>query len=84
MGRTTGSWRCPATLVATLAVTAGMATAAVLTVLDAGCPDPGRLVVGADGVVELVGGCVRAGDLVVPGAPLTTLDGRRDASAVRP
>ena len=54
------------------------------TVLDAGCPDPGRLVVGADGVVELVGGCVRAGDLVVPGAPLTALDGRRDASAVRP
>ncbi|MGZ4531997.1 MAG: hypothetical protein ACXVXP_06570 [Mycobacteriaceae bacterium] len=43
--------------------------AAFLTVEHAGCADPGHFVTRADGVVELVGGCVAAGDLLVPGAP---------------
>lgn len=76
-------WRSPAALLATVAVAAGMVGAAVATVAGAGCDDPGRLVTRADGVVVLEGGCVSAGDLVVPGAPLSTLDGRAP-DGVRP
>lgn len=55
-------------LASSLAVAAGLIGAAFLTVQHAGCDDPGHFVTRA-GVVELVGGCVAAGDLVVPGAP---------------
>jgi hypothetical protein len=73
----------PAALLAVAVVVVGMLAAAVATVAGAGCADPGRLVTRADGVVVLEGGCVSAGDLVVPGAPLATLDGRAPV-AVRP
>lgn len=56
------------TLVSSLAVSAALIGAAFFTVQRAGCDDPGRLVARADGVVQLVGGCVAPGDLVVPGA----------------
>lgn len=79
-----GSWRSPAALLATVAAAAGMVVAAVATVAGAGCADPGRLVTRADGVVELEGGCVSAADLVVPGAPLSTLGGRTTPDGVRP
>lgn len=77
------SGHSPAAMLATVAVVAGMLAAAVATVAGAGCSDPGRLVTRADGVVVLEGGCVSAGDLVVPGAPLATLDGRTP-DGVRP
>ena len=79
-----GSWRSPAALLATVAVAAGMVAAAVATVAGAGCSDPGRLVTRADGVVVLEGGCVSAADLVVPGAPLATLDDRTGPHGARP
>jgi len=56
----------------------------VASVLGAGCPDPGRLVTRTDGTLELVGGCISAGDLVVPGAPLSTLPDGFALNVVRP
>ena len=78
-----GLGHSPAALLATAAVVAGMLAAALATVAGAGCSHPGRLVTQADGVLVLQGGCVSAGDLVVPGAPLATLDGRTP-DGVRP
>lgn len=64
--------RSALTLAATLASSAALVVAAFLTVDGAGCDDPGRLVAQPDGSTVLVGGCVAAEDLVVPGAPLPT------------
>jgi hypothetical protein len=50
---------------APLLVAAALAVVAVVTVEQAGCDDPGRYELRADGY-ELVGGCVAPGDLVVP------------------
>jgi len=78
------TWRAPAALAATLVLTAAMVTGAVVSVLGAGCPDPGRLVTRTDGTLELVGGCISARDLVVPGAPLSTLPDGFAPNVVRP
>ncbi len=51
--------------VATLAVAAALTGAAVVTVSKAGCEDPGRYVYTGHGV-ELRGGCLARGDLLVP------------------
>jgi len=61
---------------APLIVAAALAAVAVLTVQQAGCPDPGRYVLGDHGY-ELVGGCIAPGDLVIPEPapqPLPPLD----------
>jgi hypothetical protein len=47
-----------------LLVAATLAVVAVATVEQAGCDDPGRYELRADGY-ELVGGCVAPGDIVV-------------------
>ncbi|GAB2930280.1 hypothetical protein GCM10027047_28510 [Rhodococcus aerolatus] len=57
-------------LAATVATSAALVAGAFATVAGAGCDDPGRLVARSDGSAVLVGGCVAADDLVVPGAPL--------------
>lgn len=46
-------------------VTAGLLTGAMVAVESAGCAEPGRYVVRPGGY-ELVGGCVKHGDLPVP------------------
>jgi hypothetical protein len=56
-------------LASSVVVSAGLIGAAFFTVQHAGCDSPGHLAAGEDGVVQLVGGCVSAEDLVVPGAP---------------
>lgn len=56
-------------LVSSIGVSACLIVAAFFTVQHAGCDDPGHVVIRSDGVVELVGGCIAAGDLAVPGAP---------------
>lgn len=48
-----------------LLAAAALAAVAFATVQRAGCDDPGYYAV-VDGGYELVGGCVAAGDLVVP------------------
>jgi hypothetical protein len=48
-----------------LLVAAALAAVAVATANAAGCDEPGRYELGPDGY-ELVGGCIAAGDLVVP------------------
>jgi hypothetical protein len=61
---------------APLFVAAVLAAVAVATVEGAGCDDPGRYELNADGY-ELVGGCIAPGDLVVPEPaqePPTTAD----------
>jgi hypothetical protein len=65
-----GRTRSTAALLATAVASAVLVGAAFATVAGAGCADPGRLVTRADGSTVLVGGCVAATDLVVPGAPL--------------
>lgn len=50
--------------IAPLLVAAALTAVAVATVQSAGCDDPGRYELGADGY-ELVGGCVAPGDIVV-------------------
>jgi len=50
-------------------VSAGLIGAAFFTVQHAGCDSPGHLAVSQGGVVQVVGGCVSAEDLVVPGTP---------------
>ncbi len=72
-GAAPAAWRSPTALLATFVLLVGLVAAAVLTVRDAGCDDPGTLVARGNGVLELQGGCIAAGDLVVPGAPLSTL-----------
>lgn len=57
-------------LVAPLLAAAALAAVAVGTVRNAGCEDPGYYAL-VDGGYELVGGCVAAGDLLVPGPPPT-------------
>lgn len=54
-----------APIVATLAAAALLTGAAVVTVAEAECDDPGRYVQQADGGYELVGGCLEPGDLPV-------------------
>ena len=51
--------------IAPLIVAAALAAVAVATVQQAGCAEPGHDELGAHGY-ELVGGCIAAGDLVVP------------------
>jgi hypothetical protein len=51
--------------IAPLIVAAALAAVAVATVQQAGCAEPGHYELGAHGY-ELVGGCIAAGDLVVP------------------
>lgn len=65
-----GAARSTAALVATVATSVALVVAAFVTVAGAGCDDPGRLVARSDGSTVLVGGCVAAADLVVPGAAL--------------
>lgn len=55
-------------LVTTAAVAAALTGAAVFTVDQAGCDDPGTWVI-RGGTVELVGGCVDREDLPVAPAP---------------
>lgn len=52
-------------VVAPLVVAAALTTIAVATVREAGCDDPGHYIM-VPGGYELVGGCVKPGDLVVP------------------
>jgi hypothetical protein len=54
-------------LLAPLLAAAALAAMAVATVRGAGCDDPGYYAL-VDGGYELVGGCLAAGDLLVPGA----------------
>jgi hypothetical protein len=51
--------------VAPLLVAAALAAVAVATAQGAGCDDPGRYELGADGY-EFVGGCLAPGDILVP------------------
>ena len=51
--------------IAPLIVAAALAAVAVATVQQAGCAEPGHYELGAHGY-ELVGGCIAAGDLLVP------------------
>ncbi len=55
-------------LLAPLLAAAALTAMAVATVRGAGCDDPGYYAL-VDGGYELVGGCVAAGDLLVPTAP---------------
>ncbi|MEJ3653716.1 hypothetical protein WEH80_12100 [Actinomycetes bacterium KLBMP 9759] len=50
---------------APLVVAGALAAVAVVTVERAGCADPGRYELVGDHY-ELVGGCIAAGDIVVP------------------
>lgn len=55
-------------LVTGVATATALTGAAVLTVLHAGCEDPGAYRFDRAGVVELVGGCITAEDIpVTPG-----------------
>lgn len=54
----------------TVAVAVALITGAAATVAGAGCAEEAELVTRADGTTELVGGCLGAEDLVVPGRPL--------------
>ncbi len=67
--------------IAPLLVAVVLAAVAVLTVVRAGCPDPGRFEAVAGGY-QLVGGCLRADDLVVPApaAPQTPPSSGMDAA----
>ena len=57
-------------LVTGLAAATVLSGAAVFTVVRSGCDEPGRYQTRADGVVELVGGCLATKDLpVVPQQP---------------
>ncbi|NMH98579.1 hypothetical protein [Pseudonocardia acidicola] len=51
-----------------LLAAAALAVIAVLTVREAGCDNPGRYELRADGY-ELVGGCIAPGDIVLPEPP---------------
>ena len=51
--------------IAPLLVAAALTAVAVATANGAGCADPGRYELGPNGY-ELVGGCIAAGDLMVP------------------
>ncbi len=54
-------------LITGLAVATVLSGAAVFTVVSSGCDQPGRYQTRADGMVELVGGCLTSNDLpVVP------------------
>lgn len=55
----------PLRTVAPLIIAAALAAVAVATVQGAGCDDPGRYEIRAEGY-ELVGGCLAAGDIMVP------------------
>ncbi len=51
--------------IAPILVAAALTAVAVVTAHEAGCDDPGRYELRADGY-ELVGGCLAPGDLLVP------------------
>jgi hypothetical protein len=51
--------------IAPLLVAAALTAIAVFTAANAGCDDPGRYEL-VDGEYRLVGGCIAAGDIVVP------------------
>jgi hypothetical protein len=72
-----------APVIATLAAAALLSGAAVVTVQQAGCDDPGQYVQ-YDGGYELVGGCLEPGDLPVGPAPAIDPDARRDSPSPRP
>jgi hypothetical protein len=57
MGRTVRTYGS-LSMVGAVAAAVALSGVAVLTVTSAGCPDPGRFVE-RNGVVELVGGCLR-------------------------
>lgn len=69
---------------ATLAAAALLTGAAVLTVSEAECDDPGRYVQQAGGGYELVGGCLEPGDLPVGPAVEVQPDQRVDAPSPQP
>lgn len=71
--RHASAWRSPVSLAATIVVVLALVTVAIFTVRSAGCDDQGRLVPRSNGVVQVQGGCIAAGDLVVPGTPLSTV-----------
>jgi hypothetical protein len=72
----------PPIVVAMVAVAALLSGAAVYLVQQAGCDDPGHYVRIGD-TVELVGGCLRPGDLPVGPAPAQP-DAREHGAQVRP
>lgn len=72
-----------APIVATVAAAALLSGAAVFTVQQAGCDDPGRYVQHDRGY-ELVGGCLEPGDLPVGPAPAVESEHHLDAPNSRP
>lgn len=69
-------------IVAMVAAAALLSGAAVYVVQQAGCRDPGHYVRTGD-TVELVGGCLRPGDLPVGRAPAQP-DTQENGTRVRP
>jgi hypothetical protein len=70
-------------LLAAIAAAAALGGAAVFTVSQAACPDPGHFV--REGVsARLVGGCVTKDDLLGNTAPPAGTTGRGGASQARP
>jgi hypothetical protein len=72
-----------APIVATLAAGALLSGAAVFTVQQAGCDNPGQYVQ-RDGGYELVGGCLEPGDLPVGPAPEVDTDSHVEAPSPQP
>jgi hypothetical protein len=72
-----------APVAATMAVAALLTGAAVFTVAQAECDDPGRYVY-RNGGYELVGGCLEPGDLPVGPAPNAEPDQHAEAPGPRP
>jgi len=72
-----------APIAATAAAAALLTGAAVFTVTQAKCDDPGRYVY-HNGGYELVGGCLEPGDLPVGPAPDAAPEQHADAPGPRP
>jgi hypothetical protein len=72
-----------APIAATLAAATLLTCAAVFTVTQADCDDPGRYVY-QNGGYELVGGCLEPGDLPVDPAPNVEPDQHAKAPSQRP
>jgi hypothetical protein len=73
-----------APIAATVAAAALLTGAAVFTVTQAECDDPGRYVQRVGGGYELVGGCLEPGDLPVGPAVEVEADPRLDSPNPRP
>jgi hypothetical protein len=73
-----------APIAATLAAAALLSGAAVFTVEQAECDDPGRYVQQDGGGYELVGGCLEPGDLPVGPAVEVETDQRGDTPNPQP